>query len=102
VTRLDELKKLVTLQPNDAMLHYGLALEYAKLERPDEAIAEFQRAIELDGQFVAAYHHKARTEISAGRRAAARATLAAGIAVAKAAGDAHLQQKMNELLDAMA
>ncbi len=102
MTRLEQLRKMVALQPDDAMLHYGIGLEYAKLEQPDQAIAAFERAIELDGKFSAAYYHKARTEIGAGRHDAARTTLTAGVEAAKTVDDSHLQEKMSELLDALA
>jgi len=98
MSRLEQLKQLAEVQPNDATIHYGIALEHAQLEQWDAALAAFDQAIALDGQFTAAYYHKARTEISAGRRDAARITLESGIAVAKATGDKHLQDKMNELL----
>lgn len=102
MTRLEQLRKMVALQPDDAMLHYGIGLECVKLEQPDQAILAFERAIELDGKFSAAYYHKARTEIGAGRHDVARTTLTAGVEAAKAVDDSHLQEKMSELLKALA
>ena len=99
MSRLDQLKQLAEAQPDDATIHYGIALEHAQLEQWDAALAAFDRAIALDGKFTAAFYHKARTEISAGRRDAARTTLDSGIDVAQATGDKHLQDKMNELLE---
>ena len=99
MSRLDKLTKLTQLAPQDPMTHYGLGLEYINLERWDEAVAAFDRALGVDAKYSAAYYHKARALISAGRGGAARATLEAGIAVARSAGDWHTQNEMTALLD---
>src|SRR5688572_27230115 len=101
MSRLEQLKKLVTLAPNDPMSHYGLGLEYINLEQWDESAAAFAKAIDVDAKYSAAYYHKARAEIRAGREADARQTLSNGIAVAKAAGDWHTQGEMQQLLDSI-
>jgi tetratricopeptide (TPR) repeat protein len=101
MSRLEQLKKLLSIAPNDPMSHYGLGLEYINLEQFDDAAAAFARAVEVDAKYSAAYYHKARAEIHAGRADDARRTLTAGIAVAKAAGDWHTQGEMQQLLDSI-
>lgn len=99
MSRLEQLKQLVELDPNDPMTHYGVALELMNLERWDEAIESFERTLACDANYSAAYYHKARAEIRAHRHDDARSTLAAGIECAHAAGDAKTEREMRELLD---
>lgn len=102
MSRLEQLQKLIRIAPNDPMGHYGLGIEFIKLERWDDAVQAFDGAIAVDGKYSAAFYHKARAQISAGRDAEARETLKAGVAVATAAGDWHTQGEMNALLDTIA
>ncbi|MBU0639030.1 MAG: tetratricopeptide repeat protein [Planctomycetes bacterium] len=99
MTRLEQLQKLAALHPDDAMLPYGIGLEYINLERWTDAIAAFDQALKLDNNLSAAHYHKARSEIKDGRHESARATLATGIEVALAAGDRKTVSEMHQLLD---
>lgn len=101
MTRLEQLQKLILIAPNDPMSHYGLGLEFINLARWEDAVAAFRKAVEVDAKYSAAYYHKARAEIGAGNPEAARATLNAGLAAAKAAGDWHTQNEMSELLESI-
>lgn len=97
MSRLEQLKKLVMLEPNDPMSHYGLGLEYINLEQWEEAAAAFAQAIAVNEQYSAAYYHKARAELAAGRNADAVATLDHGMEVARTAGDWKTENEMREL-----
>lgn len=98
MSRLDQLKKLITIAPNDPMTHYGLGLEYINLQDWPNAIAAFGEAVRVDPKYSAAYYHQARAQIGGGLNAEARATLNAGIAQAQAVGDWHTKGEMEELL----
>lgn len=99
MSRLEQLRKLAALQPDDPMTHYGVGLECINLEQWDDAIAAFARALEADGSYSAAYYHKGRAEISAGRVDAARETLTRGMESARNAGDWKTEGEMRELLE---
>lgn len=101
MTRLEQLQRLISIAPNDPMSHYGLGLEFINLKRWDDAVAAFHKATEVDAKYSAAYYHKARAEIGAGRSDDARGTLTLGITVAKSAGDWHTQSEMTELLESI-
>lgn len=102
MSRLEQLQKLAAAQPGEPLTHYALGLEYLGRERWADALAAFERVLALDPGYVAAYQQKARAELKAGRPDAARATLDAGIARARSAGDAHAADKMRELLETLA
>lgn len=101
VTRLEKLRKLVQIDPNDPLSHYGVGLECIAQSLWDEAVGAFDGAIRADGKYSAAYYHKARAQIGAGQDDAARATLIDGLGVAKAAGDWHTQSEMQALLESI-
>lgn len=102
MSRLEQLRKLVTLSPEDPLAHYGVGLELISLQRWDEAAIAFAAAITADGAYSAAYYHKARAEIAADRGDSARETLERGITIAKANGDWKTENEMRQLLDGIA
>jgi tetratricopeptide (TPR) repeat protein len=101
MSRLEQLLKLAEMSPDDPLTHYAVGLEYFNLERWDDALAAFQRALDIDSRYTAAYYHKARAEIRAGKRDAAKTTLAAGIECAQAKGDMKTEREIRELLEAI-
>jgi tetratricopeptide (TPR) repeat protein len=101
VTRLEQLQKLVALAPDDPLAHYGVGLEYMQLERWTEAIAAFEQTLRVDQQYLAALQQKARAELKLGDRAAARASLAAGLALAQARGERHAADDIRKSLETL-
>jgi tetratricopeptide (TPR) repeat protein len=101
VSRLEKLQKLAAADPGDPFVHYGLGLEYAQLERWEEARAAFAHVLELDPHYVAAHLQKARAELRLGRRDIARQSLQTGIAVATSRGDKHAADEMSKLLETL-
>ncbi|MGD8452501.1 MAG: tetratricopeptide repeat protein [Phycisphaerae bacterium] len=102
MSRLEQLRKLLEAAPDDPLAHYVLGLEHANLAQYDEAIAAFAGALAVDARYSAAYYHKAKAEIKAGRRDDARQTLTAGLEVARSAGDMKTAREMQDLLDTIA
>jgi len=101
VTRLEQLQKLAAAQPHDPLAHYGVGLEHMNLQQWEPAIAAFDRALQADANYVAAYMQKARAELKLGRRTAALQTLQRGVALARAQGDRHAADEMNKLLETL-
>jgi len=54
--RIEQIHEMVKEDPNDPFLHYALGLEYAKKKNFQEAMSAFQKTIELDENYVAAYY----------------------------------------------
>jgi tetratricopeptide (TPR) repeat protein len=96
--RIEQLRKLLQSDPNDAFCLYGLALEHAKLGEHDKAIEHFDLAIAADPNSCYAYFHKAKSLEQQGDIAAARYTLAPGLAKAKAIGDQHAMSEISAYL----
>jgi tetratricopeptide (TPR) repeat protein len=101
MSRLERLKKLAEISGDDPLTFYGLGLEYINLQQWEEAVGAFSRAIGIDSKYSAAYYHKARAEIGAGRTADARATLEAGMQVARSTGDWHTEGEMRSLAETL-
>ncbi len=83
-----QLEKLLTLEPNDAFLLYGLAQEYAKLGEHAKAVEYFDRTLAADPDYVYAYFHKARSLEASDRIDDTRSCLTAGLEVTKRVSDA--------------
>ena len=96
--RLEQLQKLLAADPNDAFLNFGMAMELSKLQRFDESLAQFDRVIQNDPNYVAAHFHKAKTLLTMGDIPRAKAELETGIGRAEACAEFHAKSEMEELL----
>ena len=99
--RLSQLRNLLESDPHDAFCMYGIAMEYAKSDSHQEAIAWFDRTMETDPAYCYAWFHKARSQDSLGDQAGAIHTLEDGITHAKTIGDTHAEDEMNTLLQSI-
>jgi predicted Zn-dependent protease len=96
--RIDAFKAMADQQPDQEMVWYGLANEYFKLERWDEAAAALRRVVELNTDFTAAYQMLGTALMKQGRRDEARRVWAEGIDVANRTGAWKARQHMEGLL----
>ena len=85
-------------QPEQEMVWYGLANEYVKLERWDEAVDALARVLKLNADFTAAYQMLGTALLNQGQREEARRVWAAGIEVANRTGAWKARQHMEGLL----
>ncbi len=102
MSRREKLEQMLERQPDDAFLHYGLAMELVKEGQIEAALQRFDRTLTIDAGYVAAYFHKANTLIGAGRLEEARTTLRTGIDTAGQRQDSHARDEMQGLLDSLA
>lgn len=96
-TRLEQLTKLLALDPADAFVLYGLAQEHAKLGDHAAAVGFYDRCLAADPAYCYAYYHKARSQQAAGDLPGARATVLAGITAAHRAGDSKAAGELSTL-----
>lgn len=99
MTREDKIRTMLDQEPNDTFLNFSLAMELAKDQRWDGALAQFDRVIELDSAYVAAFFHKGQTLTKMGDTDRAKETLTAGIARAGEVGDLHAKREMEEFME---
>lgn len=101
MSRLEQLKKLAAVAPNDPLSHYGLALEYMNLSQFADAVKSFDAALLADSKYSAAYYHKARAQLADGQPDEARQTLVHGMEVAQTHGDWKTAGEMKDLMESI-
>jgi tetratricopeptide (TPR) repeat protein len=100
--RVAILKGLLESNPNDQFARYGLAMEFAKGDKFEEAVSEFRALIALNPDYVVAYYHGGRTLERLGRWEEARALYQQGIEATSRKGDAHARSEFEAALQALA
>ena len=98
--RLEMLQSL-TEKSTDPFAWYALAMEYAKLERSQEALATYAKLRSLHPDYVPMYLMAGQLLIQLDQRAAAAEWLRAGIGVAREKGDAHALAELETALAAL-
>ena len=98
-TRLEKLQEMVAQDPQNAFMRYGLAQELANLDRLEEALAEFQRLIEIKPDYCYAYFHGGRTLERLGRVEEARNLYCRGVEAASRFGDQHARSELQAALE---
>jgi predicted Zn-dependent protease len=96
--RIEAFKAMVAAQPEQEMVWYGLANEYVKLERWDEAADALRQVLRLNADFTAAYQMLGTALANQGRREEARRAWTDGIEVANRTGAWKARQHMEGLL----
>jgi tetratricopeptide (TPR) repeat protein len=93
-----QLEKLLTIDPNDPFVHYGIGQERAKLGEHEQAIACFDEALRLDENYCYAFYFKAISLKELGQRDEAVGVIRAGIEQAKKSGEMKALSELQSLL----
>jgi predicted Zn-dependent protease len=96
--RLAFLEKLTREGTEDPMAWYGLAMEYRKLERWDEALQTFTTLRTRKPDYVAMYLMCGQMLEGVERNEEAREWMEAGLAAARAKGDGHAASELEQAL----
>lgn len=99
--RLEILKGMLETNPNDQFARYGLAMEFVKGGKFEEAVAEFRALLSVNPNYVAAYYHGGQALEKLSRKEEARALYQQGIETAGRNGDSHAQSELEEALEAL-
>lgn len=99
ISRLDQLLEMVEQEPDDDFCRYGLALEYRKLERYEEALQHFIELKKRHPDYAVAYFMAGQMLTDLDRLDEARQWLREGILAAERIGDGHAQVEMIEYLE---
>jgi tetratricopeptide (TPR) repeat protein len=97
-SRIDIFAEMVKQQPADAMIWYGLASEYVKVERWIEAADALRKVVELNPDYTAAYQMLGTALLSQGAAEDARRAWKKGIEAADRTGAWKARQHMEGLL----
>ena len=97
--RLALLEQLVSSGKADSFARYGLAMEYRKEGRHEDALAAFQALREEDASYLPMYLMTGQLLMEMSRNDDAKEWLRAGIELAKTKGDG---KTLSELEDALA
>jgi tetratricopeptide (TPR) repeat protein len=96
---VEQIQALLKSDPDDVFLNFSLAMEWSSAGQFDAALKQFDRVLELDGDYVTAYFRKGDVLARMERTEDARTVLQAGIEAAGRVGDQHLQMKITERLN---
>ena len=96
---MDTLKEMVSQNPSDAFLRYGLAMEYKNSGDLEGAVREFRAIIDANPDYSPAYFHGGQALERLGRADEARSLYQAGVEVTRRKGDAHALSEMQAALD---
>ena len=98
-SRLDIFAEMAKQQPEDAMIWYGLASEYIKVERWSEAADALRKVVTINSDYTAAYQLLGTALLNQGAREEARRAWAAGVETAGRTGAWKARQHMEGLLE---
>ena len=96
-----QLEKLLSVDPDDPFVHYGLGQERAKLGEHGQAIVCFDEALRLDPNYCYAYYFKAISLKELGTPDRAIDVINDGIEHAKGSGDMKALSELQTLLNTM-
>jgi predicted Zn-dependent protease len=97
-SRLEIFETMAREQPDDAMIWYGLANEYFKVERWSEAAGAFRNVVRVNRDYTAAYQLLGTALQNQGQTEEARRAWTEGIEAANRTGAWKARQHMEGLL----
>ena len=95
------LKEILADNPNDLFAHYGLALEYANAGDTAAALAEYEKIVAMDPNYVPAYQMGGQLLLNLRRDEEARRWFDKGIAAARRTGNQHAESEMQGILETL-
>jgi Tfp pilus assembly protein PilF len=101
-SRIENLKEMLAVDPQDSFARYALGLEYMAGKDNESARDLFEELKTLDPNYVATYYQLGKVYELLGDESMARKTYEKGIYVARSQNDMHtkseLEQAMNDLM----
>jgi tetratricopeptide (TPR) repeat protein len=100
--RIEILKNLVAQNPGDSFARYGLAMACASAGDYAQAVENYQKLLEINPKYVAAYYHGGQSLEKLGRLGEARELYRRGIDISTQIGDLHTRSELEAVLDLLA
>ena len=98
-SRLEMLTQFLEQNPGDAFARYGLAMEYSNAGQTEQALAEFNKLLELHPDYTNGYFMAAQALERTGRTAEAKSMLEKGVEAARRTGNKHALSEMTGMLE---
>lgn len=98
-SRMQMLTQFLEQNPGDAFARYGLAMEYSNAGQTEQALAEFNKLLELHPDYANGYFMAAQTLERNGRTAEAKKMLENGVEAARRTGNKHALSEMSGMLE---
>ena len=98
-SRMQMLTEFLQQNPGDAFARYGLAMEYSKAGKTEQALAEFNKLLELHPDYANGYFMAAQTLERNRRTDEAKRMLEKGIEAANRTGNKHALSEMSGMLE---
>jgi uncharacterized protein HemY len=98
LSKLKQLEDLVKQNPNNALMHYTLGIEYLGTNEGKKAIAVLKEAINLEPDYSAAYRELGKAFMNSNLKKEAVEIFNKGIAVAEEKGDIQTAKEMHVFL----
>jgi tetratricopeptide (TPR) repeat protein len=95
-SRIDLLKQLIEQDPKSLLARYGLAMEYKNAGQLEDAVAEFEKVLDSNPAYSAAYFHGGQTLEKLGRLDDARLWYGRGV---DRTPDPHARAELQAALD---
>lgn len=92
--RLKILQDFLKKEPNEPFNHYGIALEYLKMDKT-KAVTKFKEILERFPEYVPTYYHAAALFEEIDEIELSKSTYEVGIETAKRAGDSHALRELS-------
>ena len=99
--RIAMLKAILADNPNDAFARYGLALEYANSGDTAAALAEYEKIVATNPDYVPAYQMGGQLLLNLRREEEARQWFDKGITAARRTGNRHAESEMQGMLETL-
>lgn len=96
--RLDQLRSMLSEDPNDVFIHYAIALELFKASAVEDAIGQLQSIIEQHADYIPAYFRLGQWYAEQDQVAQALEILSKGLDLAKSQKDDKAAQEIQELI----
>lgn len=96
IEKLEELLKDPE-QEQDSLTHFLLGREYLEVDRNEDAVRAFERCVELNPQYSAAYRFLGDAHRKSGNGEKAKETYETGMTIANEMGDLQAAKEMEAL-----
>ncbi|MCH2141831.1 MAG: tetratricopeptide repeat protein [Phycisphaerales bacterium] len=95
--RIEQLRRMLDTEPNDAFCLYALGQEYAREGQFEAAQAHLGQSIEADPDQPYAHYHRAKCLMQLGRIDESRQVIDEGLALSERLGDMQAAGELAEL-----